>query len=665
VLGWLTVLLAVSTSLLLATALRLASLVSTLLAAYLVLVADAVVVTIALSPFRAVTPAGLAACEGAALLGALAVWWLRGRPAPPLGSAGASLAAAARSPLALGYLALTVAVLGYELLLVLTVPPNNYDSLTYHLARAAAWVQHGGYYWIPNAPTDRLNVFQPLAEQQLLFLFTAFKTSRPFAVPQYLAELACLLAVYGASRRLGYGARVAVGSAALLATFSLVALESSTAQNDLVAASFPIVAACLILGGSRTELALAGIALALGLGAKLSTVFVWPVLALLLWRLGRRAWLWSGAGLLAGFVVAGSSGYWLNLVHTGHLLGTGFGSDIGSAPSLSAAPQRILHVLYRTLDVSTLSNRLIERLAVVGLAGGLVLALVRTRRAGWGRGALRGAAWLIPLAAPALVLAGAAVLAYLAKAVQLPVKVVGETDWNRRANEDYSAFGPVGTAMLLGTPVLAIGLYLARRVDVRHLALALTLPLFLLLLGIELGYNPFLTRFLLVPAVLTAPLFGLVLRSRTASIALLALSAIAVALTLEFERTKPYQSVAGQPWHLTELEALQYIYDPTVAPADAAYERLVPPRACVGAVLGTNEPSFLLFGRDLTRKVFYLPASAAFAQAIDRGVSYVVISVSGDAPVAGQFATAGWRIRPLGSYWLLATAPHPSRTGCI
>ena len=249
--------------------------------------------------------------------------------------------------------------------------------------------------------------------------------------------------------------------------------------------------------------------------------------------------------------------------------------------------------------------------------------------------------------------------------MHLPVKVVGETDWNRRANEDYSAFGPIGATMLLGTPVLAIGLYLTRRVDVRHLALALTLPLFLLLLGIELAYNPFLTRFLLVPAVLTAPLFGIVLRSRTASIALLAISAIAVALTLEFDRTKPYQSAAGHPWHLGELAALQYIYDPTVAPADAAYERLVPARACVGAVLGTNEPSFLLFGRDLTRQVFYLPAAAAFAQAIARGVSYVVISVSGDAPVAGQFRTAGWSIHPLGSYWLLATAPHPSRTGCI
>lgn len=116
---------------------------------------------------------------------------------------------------------------------------------------------------------------------------------------------------------------------------------------------------------------------------------------------------------------------------------------------------------------------------------------------------------------------------------------------------------------------------------------------------------------------------------------------------------------------MPEVEALQYIYEPNVASADAAFDHLVPADACVGAVLGTNEPSFLLFGRDLTREVFYLPSSATFSQAISRGVSYVVISVSGDAPVAGQFRQTGWTILPLGNHWLPATAPHPIRSGCI
>jgi len=61
-----------------------------------------------------------------------------------------------------------LAVVAYGLLLVVSGPPSNWDSLTYHLARAAAWAQHGGVYWIDNAPTDRINEFQPLAEQENL-----------------------------------------------------------------------------------------------------------------------------------------------------------------------------------------------------------------------------------------------------------------------------------------------------------------------------------------------------------------------------------------------------------------------------------------------------------------------------------------------------------------
>ena len=82
--------------------------------------------------------------------------------------------------------------------------------------------------------------------------------------------------------------------------------------------------------------------------------------------------------------------------------------------------------------------------------------------------------------------------------------------------------------MLLGTPLLTIGLYVARRVDLRFLALALALPVFVVLMALELAYNPFLTRFLIVPALLTAPLFGIVLRSRAAAAALLVVAMVAV-----------------------------------------------------------------------------------------------------------------------------------------
>ena len=157
-----------------AASLRLESLVSTLLAAYIFLVGAMAGSTIGLSPFRAVHQRPLGAVAVLLLIGSVAVWLRRGRPSPPLAPAAAALRTVLRSPIAVGFLAVLVLALGYELFLALTVPPNNWDSLQYHLPRVAAWAQHGGIYWIANPPTDILNTRQPVAEQEILFLFVAF-----------------------------------------------------------------------------------------------------------------------------------------------------------------------------------------------------------------------------------------------------------------------------------------------------------------------------------------------------------------------------------------------------------------------------------------------------------------------------------------------------------
>ena len=226
---------------------------SLLLLAYLACVANVGLVTIVLSPFQAVTRGGLAVAE-TVLLVAARCGVVAARPAAAAArAAGRAARQVVRDPVHRALPRRRGRVLAYELVLALTVPPNNWDALTYHLPRAAAWAQHGGIYWIPNAPTDRLNEFQPLAEQEMLFLFVATGSGALFALPQYVAELAILVAVYGAARRLGFDVRAAAFSAFLLGTFSLVALQATTAQNDLVAASFPAVAACLLLGGAAAS----------------------------------------------------------------------------------------------------------------------------------------------------------------------------------------------------------------------------------------------------------------------------------------------------------------------------------------------------------------------------------------------------------------------------
>jgi hypothetical protein len=646
--------LAILSALLVAAALRLPSLLSTALAAYVVLVGNMAFATWTLSPFRALDATALAVEQALLLLGALTAWWLRGRPGLGLRRALAPIGLIARDPISASFVAVAAVALAYELLLAVTVPPTNWDSLTYHLARVAAWKQHHGIFWIPNAPTARMNEFQPLAEQEILFVLVACGTTVLYALPQYVGELAILAAVYGASRRLGFGVRASACSAALLATFSLIALEATTAQNDLVSASFSIAAACLLLGGGSLEAVLAGVAAGLGVGAKLTTALVLPVLVWLAWSAGRRRLRLALAGSALGLAGAGIWGFVLNLAHTGSPLGHGQGRVENTvSPSLLGTIRTVAHLVDRLADVSVLPDWSIAAFAAAGVAAGIGSVLRSARTHPTGRALLMAGAVALPLLTPALVLA----------MTHIPA---GDPPWiGHQANEDDAAFGPLGTLALIAAPIATLVAIRGR--DRRQLALALALPSYLILLALYAKYNIWITRFLIVPAVLTAPLFGRLFVSRLATAALLVVASVSVALTLAHDATKPLGGRLGRPWELTQTEALaEFPAEPTgrwVAASLEAYDRLVPPRACVGAVLDPDEPSYLLWGPNLRHHVVFLSSLTALQGAYAGGLSYVVIDTGANAPVASQFTRAGWSVKPLATYWQLATSPRPSPGG--
>ena len=631
------IVLAVAAASFAACSLRLDGVIATVVAGYLALVTQIAAVTWLLSPFDAVTVSWLTLLEAVLASAATAAWVLRGRPLPAVAGARAELRVVRSDPLTLLFAAVVAVGLAYELVLALTVPPNNWDSLTYHLARVAGWNQEHGVHWIANAPTGRINEFQPLAEQLILFLFVSGSTAL-YALPQYVAQLAILFAVYGAARRLGYQPRAAVRGTALLAMLSLVALESTTAQNDLVAASFPVVAAFFLLGRSQLEAFLAGVALALGLGAKLTTALAWPALAVLAWPRGRRAFASAAAGGAFALVTAACWGYVLNVVHTGRLLGHGQGRvENSAATTFTGTVSRSLHLFYRLFDLSVMPYWLI---AVLAVAGCVV--------------AVRSAAAALVLLAPA---AGIAVL----EIFSLDPSYVPRT-----TSEDVSAFGPIGTAAILGAPLAVFLADRPRRRDLRFIALVLALPTYVVLLAAFAKYNIWIPRFLVVPVVLTAPLFAALCRDRTAAAALLVLGGLTLAFALTDDASKNINGPAGRPWTLSQVGALNaFPAQPTgriVGAALASYDRSVPPDACVGAVLDPDEPAYLLWGPKLGRRVVFLPSLDAVAQAYRTGSRYVIVSTGANAPVAGAFEQAGWKVRPLGRYWQLAVAPTEARS---
>jgi len=633
------------TSLLAAASLRLESLSASLLAAYVVLLAEAAALTAGLSPLRAVTRSGLAGAEGGLLPIAVAIWWLRGRP-----RLSAVRLRPFRDPLVLGFAALAVVVLGYELALVLTAPPNNWDSLTYHLTRAAFWAQHDGIYWVPNAPTNRINEFQPLAEQQVLYLFVATGSGALFALPQFVAELATMVAIYTAARRLGHEVRGAFCAAVVFGTFAVVALESTTAQNDLVAAALPAVAAAFLLGRRDSELALAGVAVGLAVGVKLTTALVVPVLLLLAGLRGRRALaLFAGAGA-AGFCLFSLWSFVLNAVETGRLTWHSEGQlSLAASPSFPGSVSTAVRVLYRVIDLPAISHR--TAWGFVAAAGVAVLVLLLARR----RTALLAGA---VLALPGLVLLVAGATHGIARIVHLPANPAGATAetffWtvNQLASEDFAGFGPLGL-LLLAAPVVGIVQFARGRADARRLALALALPIFVVLLSFEVQYYDFLTRFVIVPAALTVPLLAALFRRTEVGVAVLTVAAASVGLALVHDLVKPLDSRYGHPWQLSLANAVRLNWMPAAGEALDELDQDAD-GASVGAVLGPDEPGYLLFGPGRRRQVRFLSPLPEQAVEAARTAALPFVVVGGVQGVGEAFQRAGWRLQPLGIYWNLA-----------
>jgi hypothetical protein len=481
-----------ATAVLAASALRMASPVSFGLAAYLLASAQVIALTEVLSLMGQVRAAGYAAGEALLLAGALGAWHLRGRPRPPRPHLG--LRAGIRAhPL----IAVLAAVVGcaviYEAVLVFATPPNNWDSMSYHLSRAASWYQrHRVEYF--SSHTERENAFQPNSEMEILYTFSLVGRDTAAAATQLLGELATLLGIYGCARRLGYGRPAALFAALLTATLTEIALQSVTTQNDLLAASFIVAAACLTLGQARTELALAGLAVGLALGTKLTIA---PGLALLVVlalihrpRRARLAVLVTASAI--AFAGVGFYGYGLNLIETGKPLGDRSAQGYTQPDEITfrGTVSTAARIGFRFFDFSGYNP-----------PGWLTSPI---RRAGKN------------------VFAGLGIAADPLESTQSSFSF----RTNSLVNEDVSFFGPLGFLLMLPLAAGFLAAGALRRAPPGAVALAAAVPLYAVGLALGFRYNIWLGRFMIAPVALTMPLAAFVYRSRPIAAALAAVGVL-------------------------------------------------------------------------------------------------------------------------------------------
>ena len=607
-----------ATGALAACCLRLRSPVEFVLAAYIVAWGWLVAASLLLSPARVLTRWSLLAALAAGLAIALGAWLASGRPSPPtFRPALAQARGALRNP---AVLVLVLAVgLGtvYVAALAFFTPANDWDALTYHLARAAFWKQEHGVVLIENTADSRLNVNPPNAEIGQLATMLLSGNDRYVAVPQLLAYVALAVAVAGLARRIGLTVAEAIFAALAFASLPIVALQASGALNDLVVASFLAPAVLFALAPGIVTLALAGLALALAVGVKFSALLALPTLALVV-AVASPVRRWPALAL-AGVVglAAGSVWYVVNAIETGELDGgSAEETDQRAEASASGTVTRGLRLALSFVDMPGAAwpawALFVVAASSIAIAAGV--GTRRSRREG-----------LVPLALAAVVASVAAAPLVWDLGVRAVYRVglfLGERDllvglsWelNTKAEPTRAWYGPLAPILLVAATAFVLVAW--RRGNLPRAAVAFAAAPWLLLgtVALLLNWDPWRGRFLVFGVALAAATWGLVLRRQILGRAAAGIAAVALFLTLANYEGK-WSGLFFEPtiWGNPRWEAQTRLSGPR--PVLRFVEENVPSDAWIGVALTGNHHLHPYFGPSLSRHVSLVNGAGAIPPA--------------------------------------------------
>jgi hypothetical protein len=520
------------------------SAVEFLLATYVLAWTWLVGLALALSPARLVARGWLVAGLGLGVCLAAIVWIARGRPAPPSFRPALRAVRDALRNRAVVVLAVAVAIgTAYSIALAFFTPVNEWDALSYHLARAAFWAQQQGLGYIPNAAERRLNGSPPNAEIGQISTMLLSKSDRYVSLPQLFAFAALVLSVAGISRRAGFGTREACFAALAFATLPLVVLQASGALNDLVVASFLASGAFFALGSGRASLLLLALAVGLAVGTKFTGALALPTLALIA-AVGRPGRRWP-AILLAGLagIAAGSTWYVVNVVETGKIDGgIAEGADQRAELSLAAITSTAARLAVSFVDMSGAEWPSAGLYFAAGcvLAGLGALHIRASRRTG------------VALLTTSIITASVSALPLVGRLAQQaafdtwtalgrPEFTAVDTSWsmNLTADPTRSWFGPVGAVLLILGPAAVVVQRLRGKLPRSALALSFAPWALLFTLALTIVWDPWRGRFLVFGVALAAATWGALLRSTALASAVAVIGAITLALTLADYLAKP------------------------------------------------------------------------------------------------------------------------------
>jgi len=243
---------------------------------------------------------------------------------------------------------------GWAVYRIILLPPTNWDSMTYHLPMIANWLQHGqvGFY-----ETSSLRQVTSPVNGEMLQLFHVIYLKNDLIVGLAQLEMLAIsiMGVFYLSRLSGVSIGWALNASVTFLTVPLILLESYTTQNDLIVCGGMIL--CLVWIAvylKRFELnalVLLGLSLGLLMGTKFHMLIAVPLLVFILILI---FWYYRRDGvrlnhlivflpvMIASLVFLGSIVYIHNLVRYGLLTPI-------SVPGAETQFSSVIFPSYRTL----------------------------------------------------------------------------------------------------------------------------------------------------------------------------------------------------------------------------------------------------------------------------------------------------------------------------
>jgi len=268
----------------------------------------------------------------------------------------------------------TVVALSLILLLLLVIvviaPPNNMDSLLYHMSRVVHWAQDRSLAHYPVGFEVQLT-HPIIAELSVLQLHLLWGNDRLASLPQWFSLIICAIAVSLGARLLGAKRKGQLVAAAFAISIPIGLLEATSTQNDYVSALWLIILTVFVLSACQEEpgwLEILSISAALGLGLLTKGTFypytvAWGIWLVIHWLKQRKPLMFLKRSLVIVMVVVLlNAGYWVrNLITYGGPLGPAqWVTDMSSARFglESIASNLVKNILLNLTTPSPRINRL-------------------------------------------------------------------------------------------------------------------------------------------------------------------------------------------------------------------------------------------------------------------------------------------------------------------